>query len=88
MRRLPGWISRADRDSVTLYGRAVLDEGREVDVRVSDLSKEGCRVQSDETLKIGERITLNVAPLDNVAATVRWELCGTAGVRFVDGDWT
>lgn len=73
---------------VTLNGRALLGNGREVDVCVTDLSKEGCRVSSEETLGIGERITLNVAPLDNVAAIIRWELCGTAGVRFVEGDWT
>lgn len=88
MRRLPGWISRADRDAVTLNGRAVLGDGREVDVCVTDLSKEGCRVQSRETLRIGDRITLNAAPLDNVSAIIRWELCGTAGVRFFQGDWT
>lgn len=88
MRRLPGWISRADRDAVTLDGQALLGNGREVEVVVTDLSKEGCRVQSAETLGIGEQITLNVAPLDNIAAIIRWELCGTAGVRFIDGDWT
>ena len=88
MRRLPGWISRADRDLVSLDGQARLADGREVEVSVTDLSIEGCRIRSDETLRIGESITLNVAPLAGVEATVRWELCGTAGVRFVNGDWT
>jgi len=71
-----------------LNGRAVLGDGREVEVRVTDLSREGCRVESGETLRIGERITLSAAPLENVTAVIRWELCGTAGVRFVQGDWT
>jgi len=47
---------------VTLDGRAQLGDGREVEVIVTDLSKEGCQVQSAEMLKIGELITLYVAP--------------------------
>ncbi len=65
-----------------------LGNGREVEIKVTDLSKEGCRVESEETLLIGDLITLNAAPLQNVSAIIRWELCGTAGVRFVHGDWT
>lgn len=71
-----------------LTGSAVLADGRVVEVSVTDLSREGCRVQCDETLKIGEQIRLNAAPVEDVAATVCWELCGTAGLRFVGGDWT
>ncbi len=88
MRRLPGWISRANRDAVTLYGSARLGNGREVGIRVTDLSRAGCRVESDETLLIGDRITLNVAPLREVSAIIRWQLCGSAGVRFVEGERT
>lgn len=69
-------------------GCARLGNGREIDVRVTDLSKDGCRVESDETLVIGDHITLDAEPLHNVAAVIRWELCGTAGVRFVQRDWT
>jgi hypothetical protein len=39
-------------------------------------------------LKIGDAIRLNVGPLSDVLATVRWSVLGVAGVRFVDGDWT
>ena len=87
VRRLPGWISRADRDPVSLSGNAVLADGREVRISVTDLSRDGCRVECDETLKIGETIRLNVDAVDNVAAVVRWELCGTAGVRFLNPRW-
>lgn len=88
MPRLPGWISRDDRDAVLLHGSAELADGRAVEVKVTDLSREGCRIESDETLKIGERITLNVEAIEQVPAIVCWELCGIAGVRFVNGDWT
>ena len=87
MRRLPGWISRSERESVTMPGRARLGSGREVDIQVTNLSKDGCRIESNETLLIGDLITLNAKPLHEVPAIIRWELCGTAGVRFVQGDW-
>ncbi len=70
-----------------LRGSARLSNGREVAIRVTDLSREGCRVESDETLLIGDRITLDAAPLHNVSAIVRWELCGAAGVRFLQRGW-
>ncbi len=73
---------------MALRGSAMLGSGREVEVQVTDLSTEGCRVESAETLLIGDVITLNAAPLRDVSAIIRWELCGTAGVRFVHGDWT
>lgn len=71
-----------------MSGSARLGDGREVEIRLTDLSRHGCRVESDETLLIGDLITLNAAPLRDVSAIIRWELCGTAGVRFVSGQWT
>ena len=62
---MPGWTSRDDREAVRLDGRAVLGDGREIDVRVTDLSRNGCRVESGETLRTGERIRHSAAPLDN-----------------------
>ena len=88
MRRQPGWISRDERDQVLLDGSARLADGRVVEIKITDLSREGCRVQSDETLKIGEQVHLSAEAIQDVAAIVHWELCGTAGLRFTGGDWT
>lgn len=88
MPRLPGWISREDRDAVILHGTALLADSREVRVRLTDISREGCRIESDECMGIGERIQLHVEALDGIAAVVRWSLEGIAGLRFEDGDWT
>lgn len=82
MRRMPGWISREERRGVLLSGSVELADGRQIAASVTDVSRQGCRVQSDETLRIGDRLILHVAPFDQVAATVRWSLFGTAGVRF------
>ena len=86
MRRVPGWVAREDRKAVSLDGSATLSDGREIAVSLSDLSRDGCRVKTEETLKIGEQVRLDVAQFEGVSGTVRWSLFGVAGVRFLDGD--
>jgi hypothetical protein len=87
MRRMPGWIARDDRTSVSLSGTAMLPDGRGIPVHVTDISEQGCQVSSDETLRIGDSIKLNTEKFGEVTATVRWSLFGTAGLRFVGGQW-
>lgn len=82
MRREPGWIARADREGVELNGMAVLADGREIPVEITNLTPEGCHVRSDETIGIGEMVQLNVPSLEGLAGTIRWSLAGNAGVRF------
>ncbi len=86
MARQPGWISRNDRDPVSLSGSVRLSDGRELAVSVTDLSRDGCRIETAETLKIGEPITVTAAAVGTVDGTVRWSLFGTAGVRFLHAD--
>ena len=81
--RQPGWIARIDREEVLLTGTAVLANGRHIPVEVTNLSKDGCSLRSDELIAIGELVRLNVPPLDGVMGTIRWSLLGSAGVRFV-----
>jgi hypothetical protein len=70
-----------------LSGTAVLADGRHIPVEVTNLSKDGCSLRSDELITIGELVRLNVPPLEEVAGTVRWSLMGSAGIRFVSA-WT
>lgn len=86
--RLPGWLSRFDRDRVTLHGIAELPDGRVIPAQLTNLSKEGCRLETDETLKIGGRVKVTMEMFDQVGGTVRWSLLGKSGVRFDCGDWT
>ena len=82
MQRLPGWIARADRKDVTLSGTAVLTDGRNIPVEITNLSPDGCGVRSQETIAIGELVRLNIPPLEELVGTIRWSLFGIAGVRF------
>jgi hypothetical protein len=77
-----GWISRADRQEVVLIGTALLPDGRDINVGVQNLSPDGCRLRSDETLAIGDEILLATGYFEPVRGKVRWSLLGTAGVRF------
>ncbi len=82
MQRMPGWISRADRKDVRLAGSALLADGRQIPVEITNLSSDGCQVVSNETIGIGELIQLSAPPLEQVTGTIRWSLFGNAGVRF------
>ena len=82
MHRLPGWITRAEREDVLLSGTAVLADGRQIPIEITNLSSDGCQVVSGETIAIGELIYLRVASLEEVAGTKSWSLFGNAGVRF------
>jgi hypothetical protein len=82
--RISGWIPRADRQTVSLSGFALLDDARMIDIAVTNLSRDGCEVRTDELLKIGGIVRLTVPPFSDIRATVRWSLFGRAGVRFLE----
>jgi hypothetical protein len=84
--RLPGWTPRNDRNDVSINAIAVRSDGREMRVRLIDLSMEGCRIQAADTPQIGERMRLYIEGFEDVSVSVRWSLDGTAGLRFEDGD--
>lgn len=82
-RREPGWIARDDRMPTLLEGNALREDGSVVAVTMSDLSRDGCRLDFDgETLRIGEWVNLEAAGHSVMRAQVRWSLLGSAGVRF------
>ena len=66
--RLPGFANLADRSTVSLI--------------VADLSYEGCKVDTPVALLPGSRISLSVAQLGVLEATVRWYRNGKAGLSF------
>lgn len=87
MRRMPGWTARPDREILSLSGRALLPDGRAIQVTICNLSKHGCQVDSAETLRIGDAVKLELEGMVELLATIRWSLFGKAGVRFLGEDW-
>jgi hypothetical protein len=77
-----GWISRKDRRPVAAGAFVRRADGSELAVRLADISDEGCRIECDEQLIIGEWVDIAVAGAGQVKAQVRWALGSNAGVKF------
>ena len=55
-------------------------------VLVTDLTEQGCRISTEETLLIGEQIRLEIPRLGYLNAQIRWAFDGEAGARFSGED--
>ena len=84
MHRGQGWVGRKDRNDVNVDATVVRDDGARVTVKLTNLSIEGCRLQTDEMFRIGEHISIAFSRVGNLRAQVRWALPGSAGTQFVD----
>ena len=82
MRRRVGEIKRAKRIDVDHEGVLIDSEGSHAPVRVLDLSADGCRLETDDMLRIGEDVQLRVGRSGDYPAQVRWALGNEAGLRF------
>jgi len=82
-RRMPGWISRRDREPVRIAGAVLLPDGRSVPVTIRDLTPEGCRVECDETLPIAANVVVHLGASSG-NARVRWAVGHEAGLQLVD----
>lgn len=84
MHRGHGWIGRKDRNEVNVEALVLRDDGARVAVKLTNLSAEGCRLETPELFRIGEHVSIAVARVGNVRAQVRWALPGSAGTQFLD----
>jgi PilZ domain-containing protein len=81
--RMHGWIGRKDRDDVAIDAVVHRDDGSENSVTLRNLSPDGCRIESDDDFRIGERLKIAIPTLGQLNAQVRWALPGSAGARFL-----
>ena len=80
--REPGIIKRSPRVA-TNYKTSLTDsDGSTVPVVVVDISKEGCRLETDGSLQIGEHVEISVGRLGTYPAQIRWALGNEAGLKF------
>lgn len=82
MPREPGQIKRNPRVEVRHKGVLIDSEGVESDVIVTDISAEGCRLQTDGTPLIGEEVHLRVGRMGDYPGQIRWALGDEAGMVF------
>jgi hypothetical protein len=57
--------------------------GLEEKVVVTDISRDGCQLQTSAAVNVGEVITLHHDVLGKLAGEVRWASGGRAGLQFL-----
>lgn len=82
--REPGFIKRSPRVDTNFATTLTDSDGNTVAVRVVDLSREGCRLETEATLKIGENVQIEVPKYGSFEAQIRWALGNEAGAVFKD----
>ena len=82
--REPGFIKRAPRVDTHIRGTVEDSDGTTIAVVVTDISREGCRMEIDGMLTIGETIEIQIDRYGSYPAKVRWALGNEAGAVFLE----
>ena len=82
--REPGQIKRAPRVDTRFKATLTDSDGGKHHVVVRDISREGCRLETDELLKIGEKVQIEVPKYGTYPAQIRWALGNEAGAVFLE----
>jgi hypothetical protein len=83
MERIHGWIGRKDRHPVVVDAVVHRTDGSKSPVKLTNFSDEGCRIEAEMDLRIGERLQIAIPRMGHVKAQVRWSLPGSAGAKFL-----
>ena len=83
MERMQGWVGRKDRHLVEVDAVIHRADGSDVPAKVTNISDEGCRIESNEHFNIGERVTIAIPRMGTVRAQIRWSLPDSAGAKFL-----
>ena len=83
MGRIPGQVPRRHRIEVAHDATLVLSDGTEHRVTITDVSSGGFRLQTGETMPIGEHVFLRVPRYGDFPAQIRWALGRDAGGVFL-----
>ena len=82
--REPGYIKRPPRIDTSIDATVTDSDGSSMSVVVIDISSEGCRMETDGSLKIGEKVELHVGRYGAFPAQIRWALGNEAGAVFLE----
>ena len=83
-RREPGFIKRSPRVDTQFATSLTDSDGNRIEVVVMDISREGCRLHTEGTLKIGEMVQIDVPKYGIFPAQIRWALGNEAGAVFME----
>lgn len=82
MERLPGWTDRDGRQPTSFPAIVVLPDGTRWTVIITNISSEGCQLETPEPLPIGKTVRIELAGDISADANVRWSIDRRAGLRF------
>ena len=82
--REPGQIKRSPRVDTRFDATLIDSDGSKHAVTVTDISREGCRLETNDLLKIGEHVHLEVPKYGKFPAQIRWALGNEAGAVFLE----
>jgi len=83
MQRMHGWIGRKDRHPVEIEAVIHRTDGSKSPVKLTNFSDEGCRIEGENALRIGERLQIAIPRMGQVKAQIRWAVDTSAGARFL-----
>lgn len=83
MLRILECVGRKDRHAVEIDAVVHCGDGRKAKVTLTNFSDDGCRIESDNFFRIGERLQIAIPRMGQVKAQVRWALHGSAGAKFL-----
>ena len=81
--REPGFVRRAPRVDTNYKASLTDSDGGKVVVVVTDISRSGCRLETDGDLRIGEKVEIEVPRYGTFPAQIRWSLGNEAGAVFL-----
>jgi hypothetical protein len=82
--REPGQIKRSPRVDTRFEATLMNSDGSKHTVVVTDISREGCRLETNELLNIGEMVQIEVPKYGLFPAQIRWALGNEAGAVFLE----
>jgi hypothetical protein len=83
VQRVKACARRRDRFPVDIDALVYRGDGTQAQVRVTDFSDQGCRIQGISDFHIGERLQIAIPRMGHIKAQVRWIAAGITGARFV-----
>jgi hypothetical protein len=82
--REPGYIKRPARIETHFPATLVDADGSRIPVTVTDISRQGCKLESEAPLKIGAKVQLELPKHGVFPAQIRWALGNSAGAIFLE----
>ena len=77
------WVQRKRRYPVAVEAIVFRDERRKAPVKLTDLSDQGCKIESQSQFRVDERIQIAIPRMGMIEAQIQWIASDKAGAKFI-----